>query len=156
MPIDAPGGGGVSGGTTEFMKTAVTQATPNSGPDQAIHTDQAIHEVARGGALNLVGNAVYGFGNFLLLGIVTTQLGANGAGVFLVAIALFNILSKVCEFGAATGLIRTISRDRALGKQHELPRQHARCGGDVVRRVGGRGRGARTCSRRARRHLRER
>ncbi len=96
------------------METAATQATPNSGPDQAIT------EVARGGALNLIGNAVYGFGNFLLLGIVTTQLGANGAGVFLVAIALFNILSKVCEFGAATGLIRTISHDRAIGKQHEL------------------------------------
>ena len=29
-------------------------------------------------------------------------------------------MSKVCEFGSATGLIRTISRDRALGKQHEL------------------------------------
>ena len=56
----------------------------------------------------------------MLLGIVTTQLGADGAGVFLVAIALFNIMSKVCEFGSATGLIRTISRDRALGKQHEL------------------------------------
>ena len=96
------------------METAATQATPNSGPEPAIH------EVARGGALNLIGNAVYGFGNFLLLGIVTTQLGADGAGVFLVAIALFNIMSKVCEFGSATGLIRTISRDRALGKQHEL------------------------------------
>ena len=96
------------------METAATQATPNSGPEPAIH------EVARGGALNLIGNAVYGFGNFLLLGIVTTQLGANGAGVFLVAIALFNIMSKVCEFGSATGLIRTISRDRARGKQHEL------------------------------------
>ena len=97
------------------METAATQATPNSGPDQAIHRGRT-----RGGALNLIGNAVYGFGNFLLLGIVTTQLGANGAGVFLVAIALFNILSKICEFGAATGLIRTISRDRAIGKQHEL------------------------------------
>ena len=75
------------------METAATQATPNSGPEPAIH------EVARGGALNLIGNAVYGFGNFLLLGIVTTQLGADGAGVFLVAIALFNIMSKVCEFG---------------------------------------------------------
>ena len=58
------------------METAATQATPNSGPDQAIT------EVARGGTLNLIGNAVYGFGNFLLLGIVTTQLGTNGKGVF--------------------------------------------------------------------------
>jgi O-antigen/teichoic acid export membrane protein len=96
------------------MQTAATQATPNSGPDHAIH------EVARGGALNLIGNAFYGGGNFLLLGIVTTQLGSDGAGIFLVVVALFNIVSKICEFGAATGLIRTISRDRAIGKQHEL------------------------------------
>jgi O-antigen/teichoic acid export membrane protein len=96
------------------MQRAASEEIPNSGPDVAVR------EVARGGALNLVGNAVYGIGNFLLLGVVTTQLGSDGAGVFLVAIALFNIVSKVCECGAATGLIRTISRDRALGKQHEL------------------------------------
>jgi O-antigen/teichoic acid export membrane protein len=96
------------------MQRAEVEEIPNSG------SDVAIKEVARGGALNLVGNAVYGVGNFLLLGVVTTQLGSNGAGVFLVAIALFNIVSKICECGAATGLIRTISRDRALGKQHEL------------------------------------
>ena len=88
--------------------------------ERRIRPDQAIGEVARGGALNLVGNAVYGVGNFLLLAVVTTQLGVDEAGVFLVAVALFNIVSKVCEIGAATGLIRTISRDRASGKQHEL------------------------------------
>jgi O-antigen/teichoic acid export membrane protein len=107
------------------MQRMARQSLSSCGPDaapgpDADSGDAAIKEVARGGALNLVGNAVYGGGNFLLLAIVTTQLGTDGAGVFLVAIALFNIVSKICECGAATGLIRSVSRDRALGKQHEL------------------------------------
>ena len=34
--------------------------------------------VARGGALNLVGAAVYGLGNFVLLMVLTRQLGVAG------------------------------------------------------------------------------
>ena len=98
----------------------------------------AIGEVARGGALNLVGNAVYGGGNFLLLAIVTTQLGVAEAGVFLVAIALFNIVAKVCEIGAATGLIRTISRDRATGQTARVAGEHADRDRELVRRIAAR------------------
>jgi O-antigen/teichoic acid export membrane protein len=96
------------------MKRGVQRANPSSSDEQAIG------DVARGGALNLVGNGVYGAGQFLLLAVLTSQLGADEAGVVLVAIALFSIVSKICELGASTGVVRALSRDRALGKQHEL------------------------------------
>jgi O-antigen/teichoic acid export membrane protein len=102
-----------SAGGEETGSEATDGARP-SGADAG-----TVEAVARGGALNLIGNAVYGSANFILLAIVTTQLGIDDAGVLLVAIALFNILAKVCEFGAATGLIRTISRDRAIGHLYE-------------------------------------
>ena len=114
---DAPGGAPFRAGSRSSMQAAAAEATPDSG--EHVSDDGAVQAVARGGALNLVGNAVYGAANFVLLAIVTTQLGIDDAGVLLVAIALFNILAKVCEFGAATGLIRTISRDRAIGRQFE-------------------------------------
>lgn len=77
--------------------------------------------MARGGALNLVGAVVYGAANFVLIVIVTNALGARGAGQFLISIAVFNIAVKVAELGAATGFIRMISRNLALGRSRELP-----------------------------------
>ena len=76
--------------------------------------------VARGGALNLVGAAVYGLGNFVLLMVLTRQLGVAAAGTVLIAIALFNIVERTAEFGCATGLIRWISRWEALGREDQL------------------------------------
>jgi O-antigen/teichoic acid export membrane protein len=73
-----------------------------------------VRAVARGGALNLFGSVVYGVANFAFLVVLTNQLGAARAGAALVAIALFTIMSRLAELGASTGLIRTISRDRAL------------------------------------------
>lgn len=77
--------------------------------------------LARGGALNLVGAVVYGATNFGLVVIVTSQLGAEGTGELLLAIAAFNIGARIAELGAATGCVRFISRDLALGLGWRLP-----------------------------------
>lgn len=77
--------------------------------------------VARGGALNLAGAVVYGAANFALVVVVTNALGVTGTGQFLIAVAIFNILVKVAELGAATGFIRMISRELALGRSGNLP-----------------------------------
>ncbi|MCC7076093.1 MAG: oligosaccharide flippase family protein [Acidimicrobiia bacterium] len=87
-----------------------------SGDSEPDH--EHVRAVARGGTLNLVGNIIYGAANFVLLAIVTNGLGAETAGAFIVAVAAFNILSKIAELGASTGLIRFVSRERALGQVH--------------------------------------
>src|ERR1017187_2499942 len=71
--------------------------------------------VARGSLLNLVtmvGGAVLTFG---LTVLVSRWLQPAGAGALFELIALFTIASNTCEFGADTGLVRWISRARAVG-----------------------------------------
>lgn len=77
--------------------------------------------IARGGALNLLGAATYGLANFALVVVVTSRIGARGVGQFLIAVAIFNILVKVSELGAATGFVRAISRDVATGRAASVP-----------------------------------
>ena len=76
--------------------------------------------VARGGLLNLTGAVVYGVANFALLLVLTRQLGVAAAGSVLVAIAIFNIVSRTAELGCSTGLIRWISRWRALDRPDRI------------------------------------
>lgn len=77
--------------------------------------------VARGGAANLFGAVVYGASNFVLLIVLNRVIGVRSAGIVVVAIALFNIVSIMAGLGCSTGLIRTISRDRATGHTERLP-----------------------------------
>ncbi|CAN5853116.1 lipopolysaccharide biosynthesis protein [soil metagenome] len=78
--------------------------------------------LARGGALNLFGLTAYAVCNFVLVVLVTRQLGAAGAGAFLEAIALFNILARSSMIGADIGLVRFISRFRATNQVEALRR----------------------------------
>ena len=80
----------------------------------------AVGAVARGGALNLVGSIVYGAANFILLVVLNRVLGTAEAGIVLVAIAIFNITETIAELGCGTGLVRMLSRDRAIGRQDRL------------------------------------
>lgn len=77
--------------------------------------------VARGGAANLVGAVVYGASNFVVLLVLNRVMGVDDAGVVVVAIALFNIISTVAGLGCSTGLVRMISRHRANDHGHLLP-----------------------------------
>ena len=85
-------------------------------------TSSDIGALARGGALNLVGVAMSGALQFLLVVIVTRGAGARGAGLFLEAIALFTILSNAGELGADTGVVRMIPHLRALGRGRDIER----------------------------------
>jgi O-antigen/teichoic acid export membrane protein len=76
--------------------------------------------VARGGAISLVGAAVAAVLGFALTIVVTRGQGPAGAGVFFAAVALFMILSNAGKLGADTGLLRTISRYRALGRIQDV------------------------------------
>lgn len=92
----------------------MTDAPP---PDHQGH----IAGVARGGTANLIGAAVYGLSGFVLLVVLNRGLGIKQAGVVVVAIAIFNILTIIGGLGAATGLVRYIARLRATRQAEELP-----------------------------------
>jgi O-antigen/teichoic acid export membrane protein len=79
-----------------------------------------VRAVARGGALNLVGSIIYGAANFAFLAVITNALGAEQAGPVVVAIAIFTVVSRIAELGASTGLVRMISRDRAVGRPDRI------------------------------------
>jgi hypothetical protein len=82
--------------------------------------DDHVRAVARGGAFNLVGSIVYGASSFILLAIITNGLGARRAGPVIVAIAAFTVLGRFAELGASTGLVRIISRERALHRADRI------------------------------------
>ena len=93
---------------------------PEPAPRPGAAAADTVGSVARGGAANLVGAVVYGASNFVVLIVLTRALGVDDAGVVIVAIALFNMVSTMSSLGCSTGLIRMISRDRATGHPERL------------------------------------
>ena len=79
-----------------------------------------VRAVARGGAFNLIGSLVYGAASFVLLAIITNGLGARLAGPVIVGIAAFTVLSRFAELGASTGLVRMISKERAVRRSDRI------------------------------------
>jgi O-antigen/teichoic acid export membrane protein len=78
--------------------------------------------VARAGSLGLIGVAVSGAMQFLLVLVVSRALSARGAGTFMEAVALFTIVSNVTMLGANTGLVRSIPRLRAHQRMTDVRR----------------------------------
>jgi O-antigen/teichoic acid export membrane protein len=78
--------------------------------------------LARGWLLVLFGLISSSVLGFLFAIVVARGLGANGAGVFFAALALFTILSAAAQFGASTGAVRTVARFRALGRGGDVSR----------------------------------
>jgi O-antigen/teichoic acid export membrane protein len=98
---------------SEIAARGETMSEPTTGASRGeSHRDLA--SLARGWLLSLVGLVASGvFG--LFFGIVIARgLGAAGAGVFFTAVAVFTIAAVGAQFGATTGLIRSIARFRAL------------------------------------------
>jgi O-antigen/teichoic acid export membrane protein len=87
--------------------------------DARHHARRDLSTLARGWLLNLFGVLSAGLFGFVFGIVVARGLGASGAGVFFSAVALFTIASAGAQFGASTGLIRSIARFRAL-RQHEV------------------------------------
>ncbi|HEX2064379.1 MAG TPA: polysaccharide biosynthesis C-terminal domain-containing protein, partial [Acidimicrobiales bacterium] len=70
--------------------------------------------------LNLVGAVGTGLFTFALVTVLTRGLGAASYGAFVSAMGLFTILSNTAELGADTGLVRSISRLRALDRVRDI------------------------------------
>ncbi|CAN5902887.1 hypothetical protein BH23ACT2_BH23ACT2_30130 [soil metagenome] len=94
---------------------------PTPGEEPSAIGAASASSVARGGAANLVGALIYGASGFALLLVLTRGLGIDDAGVVIVAIAVFNVLVTLCALGTSTGMVRAISRLRALGEPERLP-----------------------------------
>jgi O-antigen/teichoic acid export membrane protein len=91
---------------------------PVAGPDRS---GALAAGVARGGAANLLGAAVWGLSSFVLLIILNRGLGVADAGVVIVAIAVFSVVTVMTGLGTSTGLIRTITHLRATDRTDEVP-----------------------------------
>lgn len=89
-------------------------------PPPAPDTRGDMRTLARGGVLAIGGVVVSAVLQFALVVAVTRGLGASGAGAFLEAVALFTIIAGLAQFGANTGLVRSLPRARALGAIGEL------------------------------------
>jgi O-antigen/teichoic acid export membrane protein len=82
----------------------------------------SLRSLARGSLLTLVGSVGSSVLGFLLVVVIGRGLHAGRAGVLFETIALFTILSNVAELGADTGIVRFLSRYRALGRKRDLRR----------------------------------
>ncbi len=94
-------------------------ADPAAEPNEGAHAAD-VSQLARGGALNLLGvlfAAVAGIALYVVLGQL---LGAEGSGEFLVTVAVFQILAVTGTLGSDTGLIRETSRALSLNRSAEL------------------------------------
>jgi O-antigen/teichoic acid export membrane protein len=91
-----------------------------SGRDISTGSSTELAGVARGGAFALVGAVVSAMFGFLLVVVVTRGLHTSGAGVFFTAVAMFTILSNTAKLGADTGLVRMVSRYRALARARDV------------------------------------
>ncbi len=76
--------------------------------------------LARGSALALGGMLIGAAGGLALLVVLARALGAAATGLFFVSVAIFSILTNACELGADTGLVRAVSRDRAIGQVERI------------------------------------
>ncbi len=77
--------------------------------------------LARSGSLASL-CVMYGAGiAFVTTLVVSNGIGAAGAGEFFRLMALFAIGTSLSVFGADTGLVRTMSAQRALGRYSALP-----------------------------------
>lgn len=73
-------------------------------------------QLARGGALNLIGAGVSSAMNILLVVVIARSVTQSQAGRFFAATSVFLLVAMVAKLGANTGLVYFIARLRALGR----------------------------------------
>jgi O-antigen/teichoic acid export membrane protein len=91
-------------------------------PVGSVQEQSDLQAVARGGLVSLFGVISSGVLQLLLVVMITRFLMATGAGIFFEAIALFMIVTNIAEFGADTGLVRTIPQYRVGGLNRDIRR----------------------------------
>ena len=93
-------------------KSAPVKKTPGKGKQPSL---------AKSGSLASL-CVMYGAGiAFVTTMVVSNGIGAEGSGEFFRLMALFAISISLVTFGADTGLVRTMSAQRALGRYGVLP-----------------------------------
>ncbi|WP_420782834.1 lipopolysaccharide biosynthesis protein [Streptomyces sp. LPB2020-019-1HS] len=93
----------------------MTAAPVAAAAPAAATAPSGVAAAARGGWWGVAGSAANAVFAFVLVGLITRALGAQGAGAVFTGVALFTILSHACKLGADTGLVRFVSRDIAVG-----------------------------------------
>jgi O-antigen/teichoic acid export membrane protein len=88
--------------------------------------------VARGGVVTLAGYVSSSLLGFVLVVIISRGLGAEGAGMFFEAVALFMILTSVTALGADTGLLRAVAWQRTRERTVDIRRTLAVALGPVL------------------------
>lgn len=84
--------------------------------------ERHLDQVARGGALGLVGAAVSAIAGFALVAVVTRTLDPHDAGVFFAATSAFLMISAMASLGTDAGLARFVLRLEADDRAHEVRR----------------------------------
>jgi O-antigen/teichoic acid export membrane protein len=92
------------------MTAPETTARPRAGAA----APSGVAATARGGWWGMAGSVANAVFSFLLVGLITRAVGAEGAGAVFTGVALFTILSNACKLGADTGLVRFVPRDLAV------------------------------------------
>ncbi|MEP7089087.1 MAG: oligosaccharide flippase family protein [Nocardioidaceae bacterium] len=95
----------------------MTETNVPPGTDTRRHLTQ----VARGGALGLVGAAASAGSGFLLVLVVTNRFPTHTAGLFFTANSAFLLLTAMSTLGAETGLGRFMLRYEAQGRHGDIP-----------------------------------
>ena len=78
----------------------------------AVRDDVA--DVASGASVNAIAGAINGGLGFLFTLLVARELGTQGAGALFEAIAVFSVIAIASELGAASAIVRSVARCRAL------------------------------------------
>ena len=78
-------------------------------------------QVARSGAIGLVGAAASGLFGFLLAIVITRGYGTAGSGAFFAAIGVVTVVTAICSLGAETGLMWSLPRREAGDRARLLP-----------------------------------
>lgn len=103
-----PGGGGPARRRSAGRATVIRRDAPSAVSPSTVM-------VARGSMVNLFAMVSGAVLTFVLTVLVSRWLQPSGAGAFFELIALFTIAFFIAELGANTGLMRWISRARAIG-----------------------------------------
>lgn len=123
--IGLAGSDNSSGGADGSISGRREPASPVAGrPDVAVPRTEGkarLAEVARGGALNLVGAVVAAAATVGITVLVTRRFSKDYAGVFFTATSAFLIVEAVASLGANNGLVYFIARLRSLGEQRRIP-----------------------------------
>ena len=102
-------------------KAQTDSASAKDAPAKKAPTKGKQPSLAKSGSLASL-CVMYGAGiAFVTTMVVSNGIGAEGSGEFFRLMALFAIAISLVTFGADTGLVRTMSAQRALGRYGVLP-----------------------------------